>query len=164
MSHFERAEWRFLAGLSVAAVLAVHAAAAPVDWPPETRLAAMPEPAARPLHGETSLVLRFIQEEGPDSGHVRVELAPADRSLNPMEARQAAQQGFLEALNEPALEGLSRIVVEVRLVPDRERHMPDRSGLDSGGGPVTGAEDLALKRIYLFLARGGGIWSVMLAE
>jgi hypothetical protein len=144
MSHFEGAEKHFFAGLAVAALLIVQAVAAPVEGVSESRLAAMPEVTGRVLAGAASLHLRFVQEEGPDSGHVRVELTPTDRALNAMEARTAAQQAFLEALDEPALDGVSRIVVAVDLVAD--------------------TDDPALKRTYLFLAQGGGSWSVMMAD
>jgi hypothetical protein len=145
MSGWESAEWRFWAGLSVAFVLGVQAAAGAVDWDEPVRLAATPEATERPLNGSADVMLRFVQEGGPDEGLVRVELTPADRPLSAMEARAAAQQAFLEALNEPGLgDTLSRIVVEVRLVPD------------SG--------DPGLKRSFLFLSRGGGTWSLMSAD
>jgi hypothetical protein len=145
MSGWESAEWRFWAGLSVAFVLGVQAAAGAVDWDEPVRLAATPGATERPLNGSADVMLRFVQEGGPDEGLVRVELTPADRPLSAMEARAAAQQAFLEALNEPGLgDHLTRIVVEVRLVPD------------SG--------DPGLKRSFLFLSRGGGTWSLMSAD
>jgi hypothetical protein len=145
MSGWERAEWRFWAGLSVAFVLGVHTASGAVDWNEPVRLAAAPDAAARPLNGAADVMLRFVQEGGPEDGLVRVELTPAERPLSAMEARAAAQHAFLEALNEPGLgDNLTRIVVEVRLAP-------------AGG-------DATLRRSYLFLSRGGGSWSVMSAD
>jgi len=145
MSGWETAEWRFWAGLSVAFVLGVQAAAGAVDWNEPVRVAAAPEAAARPLAGAADVMLRFVQEGGPEEGLVRVELTPAERPLSAMEARAAAQQAFLEALNEPGLgDNLSRIVVEVRLVPE--------------------SDDPSLRRSFLYLSRGGGSWSVMSAD
>jgi hypothetical protein len=145
MSGLEKTEWRFWAGLSVAFVLSVQAAAGAVDWNLPTKVAAAPEATARPLHGAADVVLRFVQEGEPEEGLVRVELTPADRPLTGMEARAAAQQAFLEALNEPGLgDNLSRIAVEVRL--------------------VRGSEDPGLRRSFLYLSRGGGNWSVMSAD
>jgi hypothetical protein len=142
MSALDKAEWRFWAGLSVAFVIGVQAAAGAVDWDSPTMVAAVPEATVRPLEGSADLVLRFVQEGEPDEGLVRVELTPADRPLSVMEARAAAQRAFLEALNEPGLgDSLSRIVVEVRLVP--------------------GSDDPGLTRSFLYLSRGGGSWSIM---
>ena len=145
MSGLERAEWRFWAGVSVAFVMSVQAAAGAVDWNSPTIVAAAPEASARPLDGAADVVVRFVQEGEPDQGLVRVELTPADRPLTIMEARAAAQQAFMEALNEPGLgDELSRIVVEVRLVRD--------------------SEDPGLRRSFLYLSRGGGNWSLMSAD
>ena len=63
-------------------------------------------------------MLRYIQEDGPESGHVRVVLTPETRPLTVMEARKAAEKAFLEALEEPGLgDNLKRITVVVRLMP-----------------------------------------------
>ena len=63
-------------------------------------------------------MLRYIQEDGPESGHVRVVLTPETRPLTVMEARMAAEKAFLEALEEPGLgDNLKRITVVVRLMP-----------------------------------------------
>ena len=44
------------------------------------------------------VTLRYIQEDGPESGHVRVVLTPEARSLTIMEARMAAEQAFLASV------------------------------------------------------------------
>ena len=63
-------------------------------------------------------MLRYIQEDGPESGHVRVVLTPETRPLTVIEARMAAEKAFLEALEEPGLgDNLKRITVVVRLMP-----------------------------------------------
>lgn len=145
MSGLENTEWRFWAGLSVAFVLSVQAAAGAVDWSSPRMVAAAPDSSARPLDGAADVVLRFVQEGEPEEGLVRVELTPADRPLSTMEARAAAQQAFLEALNEPGLgDNLSRIVVEVRLVRE--------------------SDDPGLRRSFLYVSRGAGSWSLMSAD
>ena len=106
------------------------------------QLAATDAAPARPL--TANVALRFVQEDGPSSGHVRVELTPSDRPLNFFEARSAAQQAFLEALDEPGLgDDLQRIRVVVRLVPD-DRASATHSYLFLKTSPtnwtVTGAE------------------------
>lgn len=93
--------------------------------------------------GTADLEMRFVQEDGPESGHVRVELTPETRPLTIIEARSAAQQGFLEALNEKGLgDNLSRITVVVRLMPS--------SHPDPG----------AAEQVFLFLHKSGGDWTI----
>jgi hypothetical protein len=73
---------------------------------------------ARATGAAADFMLRYIQEDGPESGHVRVLLTPEARPLTIMEARMAAEKAFLEALDEPGLgENLKRITVVVRLLP-----------------------------------------------
>jgi hypothetical protein len=94
--------------------------------------------------GSANLTMHFIQDGGPESGQVRIELTPETRPLTIIEARTAAQQAFLEALKEPGLgENLRRITVVVRLMP---RSHPD---------PV-GAE-----QVIVFLHKGGSDWAVL---
>jgi hypothetical protein len=93
------------------------------------------------------LILHYIQEDGPESGHVRILLAPEVRPLTLAEARSAAQQAFLKALKEPGLgDNLSRITVVVRLMPASH---PDPA--------VT-------EQVIVFLHRGGHDWSVLAGE
>ena len=102
---------------------------------------------AATVSGTADVELRFIQEDGPESGHVRVVLTPQSRPLTVWEARSAAQQGFLEALNEEALEDdLRRITVVVRLVPPSH---PDPAGAEE---------------VVRFIHKGGGDWSVLAGE
>ncbi len=99
------------------------------------------------IGGSANLKMRFIQEGGPDSGHVRVLLTPETRPLTVIEARTAAQQAFLETLKEPGLgDNLSRITVVVRLMP--ESH-PDPSGYE---------------QVIVFVHKGGRDWSVLAGE
>ena len=68
--------------------------------------------------GAADFMLRYIQEDGPKSGHVRVVLTPETRPLTILEARMAAEKAFLDALDEPGLgDNLKRITVVVRLMP-----------------------------------------------
>ena len=97
--------------------------------------------------GTADVELRFIQEDGPESGHVRVELTPETRPLTVWEARSAAQQGFLEALNEKGLgDRLSRITVVVRLMP--------KAHPDPG----------AAEQVFRFLHKGGQDWTIQAGE
>jgi len=99
---------------------------------------------ARAMGEVADLTLRFIQEDGPDSGHVRVVLTPEARSLTVMEARMAAEQAFLETLNEPGLgDNLKRITVVVRLMPN--------SHPDPG----------AVEQVVVYQHKGGRDWSVL---
>ena len=99
------------------------------------------------LGGPADLTLRFLPDGGPDSGAVRVELTPESRPLTMLEARAAAEQGFLEALTEPGLgDGIRRITVVVRLTP---------AGLPGGD---------ARKEVFVFVHKGGKEWSVLAGE
>lgn len=96
------------------------------------------------LDDSAEVELRFFQEDGPDSGHVRVVLTPERRSLTAFEARSAAQQAFLKTLKEPGLgEPLRRITVVVRLMPASH---PESSGAE---------------QVIMFQHKGGRDWSVL---
>jgi hypothetical protein len=102
---------------------------------------------ARALASSANLTMRFIQEDGPESGHVRVVLTPDTRPLSVIEARTAAQQAFLETLKEPGLgDNLTRVTVVVRLMPQSH---PD---------------PLAAETTIVFLHKGGRDWAVMAGE
>jgi hypothetical protein len=99
---------------------------------------------ARAIGEVADLTLRFIQEDGPESGHVRVVLTPEARPLTVIEARMAAEQAFLQALKEPGLgDKLKRITVVVRLMPDSHPN-PD-----------------AAEQVVVYLHKGGRDWSVL---
>lgn len=146
MYRVSKAGWVFMA-MAAAGMAAGHIALAATgarDAQEVVEAAAGPTQA---LAGYANLTMRFIQEDGPDSGHVRVVLTPETRPLTVIEARSAAQQAFLEALKEPGLgDNLSRIIVEVRLMP--------RSHPDPEGAHTT----------IVFLHSGGQNWSVTAAE
>lgn len=109
----------------------------------DARLAATSAPAPREM--TANVELHFVQEDGPSSGHVRVELTPTDRPLSFFEARSAAQQAFLETLKEPGLgDELKRIRIVVRMAPE-----------EVPAGEV---------QSFLFLRTGAKNWSVMAAD
>jgi len=129
------------AGLVAGGLAIEQAAAATVEG--ETPQVA----EARAVGQVADLNLRFIQEDGPESGHVRVVLTPEARPLTVIEARMAAEQAFLEALKEPGLgDNLKRITVVVRLMPDSH---PDPA---------------ASEQVIVYLHKGGRDWSILLGE
>jgi hypothetical protein len=103
--------------------------------------------AARTLGDAADLTLRFVQEDGPESGHVRVELTPEVRPLTFVEARMAAEKGFLAALNEPGLgDNLTRITVVVKLMP-ASHPSPDMA-----------------EQVIVYRHKGGHDWSITAGE
>jgi hypothetical protein len=99
---------------------------------------------ARAMGEVADLSMRFIQEDGPESGHVRVVLTPEARSLSILEARMAAEQAFLETLKEPGLgDNLQRITVVVRLMPNSH---PDPD---------------VVEQVVVYQNKGGRDWSVL---
>ena len=59
------------------------------------------------------LEMRFAPAADGKDGHISVILTPQNRALSAHEARQAAEDAFLEALNEP---GLGAMLTQVRVV------------------------------------------------
>jgi hypothetical protein len=102
---------------------------------------------ARATGAAADFMLRYIQEDGPESGHVRVVLTPEARPLTVMEARMAAEKAFLDALEEPGLgEHLKRITVVVRLMPASH---PDPD---------------AAEQVIVYQHKSGNDWSVFAGE
>jgi hypothetical protein len=135
-----------VSGWGIASVAAAALAGAPVAA--ATGEGDLPQVAQARAMGEVAdLNLRYIQEDGPDSGHVRVVLTPEARSLSVIEARMAAQQAFLEALKEPGIgDNLQRITVVVHMMPE--------SHPDPG----------VAEQVIVYLHKGGSDWSVMAGE
>ncbi len=105
------------------------------------------EAVARTLRDAADLMLHFVQEDGPESGHVRVELTPETRPLTFIEARMAAEKGFFAALNEPGLgDHLSRITVVVQLMP-ASHPSPDHAA-----------------QVIVYRYKGGNDWAVTAGE
>ena len=130
-------------GLAAMALPAEIAVAATGEGEPQQVAATV----ARTLGDAADLTLRFVQEDGPESGHVRVELTPETRPLNFLEARMAAEKGFLAALNEPGLgDNLTRITVVVRLMP-AAHPSPD-----------------VAEQVIVYRHKGGRDWSITAGE
>jgi len=71
--------------------------------PAATGAGELPQVAEARVEGQVAdLTARYIQEDGPASGNVKVVLTPDTRTLSVIEARMAAEQAFLDALNSPA--------------------------------------------------------------
>ena len=139
-------DWVLAAGLAAAGAGAPQQATAVAGAEP-ARMAEAPPEAAQRLGNAADVMLHFIQEDGPASGHVRVLLVPETRPLTLPEARSAAQQAFLETLGQPGLgDNLSRITVVVRLMPASH---PDPA---------------ATEQVVVFLHKGGRDWSVLAGE
>lgn len=102
---------------------------------------------ARALGASADVMLHFIQEDGPQSGHVRVVLTPETRALTVIEARMAAEQAFLQTLKQPGLgDALDRITVVVRMMP-RSHPDPDQ-----------------VQQVIVYQHKGGPDWSVLPGE
>lgn len=149
MAKFSVSEWLIAAGLVAVAIVPSQVATGAVGAA-EGEARKLAEAALGPQHvpgGTADFEMRFVQEDGPESGHVRVLLTPETRPLTLLEARLAAQRGFLEALGEPGLGNeLRRIVVVVRLMPASH---PDAAGAEQK---------------FLFLRKAGATWSVVGGE
>lgn len=145
MVSFASSKGFILAGVAAGLIMGSQLAGAAVD---DTQI--MAEAVARPTEifaATADLEMRYVQEDGPDSGHVRVLLTPESRPLTVLEARSAAQQAFLEALTEPGLgDNLSKITVVVRLMP--------ASYVDPGQA----------EQVFHYLFKGGRDWSVLPGE
>jgi hypothetical protein len=147
MVWFSLSDWLLVAGVATVAVMPSQVATGAVGDGEMQRLAEAAAFAPRMLEGAANVELRFIQEDGPESGHVRVVLTPEARPLTMLEARSAAQQAFLAALSEPGLgDDLSRITVVVRLMPASR---PDPAQAE---------------QVFRFLHKGGRDWSILAGE
>ncbi len=149
MSRVAFTTWVAAAGLAAAGAAGVQLALAAKGDEAAQRVAEATgdfgEPV--PLAHAANLTMRFIQEDGPESGHVRVVLTPEVRPLTILEARSAAQQAFLETLKERGLgDNLKRITVVVRLMP---KSHPDPAGAE---------------QVIVYLHKGGRDWSVRPGE
>ncbi|MDQ3557819.1 MAG: hypothetical protein M3453_01260 [Pseudomonadota bacterium] len=131
----------------ITAILPAHFARGAVEDGAPLRLAEAVPVANGLLGAAADLRLEFFQEDGPDSGLVRVLLTPETRPLTILEARSAAQQAFLDALDEPGLgDNLTRITVVVRLMPKAFLTADPR------------------EEVFLFVHKGGREWSVLAGE
>lgn len=133
--------------VALAAIIPAHIAGGAVDAAAPRRLAEAVPIVTSMLGASTDLEMKFIQEDGPASGLVRVLLTPETRPLTILEARSAAQDAFLDALDEPGLgDDLKRITVVVRLMPKAHMTADPR------------------EEVFLFIHKGGREWSVLAGE
>ena|SRR5688500_11041036 len=147
MSKFTPAEWLLAAGLTLLLTIPSESASGAVAQGGLERLAEAVVDHPSIGASVADFEMRFIQEDGPQSGHVRVVLTPEARPVTALEARSAAHEAFLEALADPSLgDALRRLVVVVRLMPATH---PDPGGTEQK---------------FLFLRKLGSTWSVLPGE
>ena len=145
MSKVAYTGWVAFAALAAAGMAAPQLAAAPTGE--EARPVAEAVGEALAFGGSADMTMRFIQEDGPESGHVRVVLTPETRPLTLLEARSVAQRAFLETLKELGLgDSLKRITVVVRLMPTSH---PDPA---------------AAEQVVVYRHKGGRDWSVSVGQ
>jgi hypothetical protein len=103
------------------------------------------QPPVRPILGANNVMMTFEEDGDLFDGHIRVVLSPETRPLTLMQARSAAQEAFLEALNEPGLaDVINRITIIVELVPE--------------------AMEGDLKQVFLYESKDGKTWSLSAAQ
>jgi len=111
----------------------------------EQVIAEVAQPPARTILGANNVMMTFEEDGDLFDGHIRVVLSPEARPLTLMQARSAAQQAFLETLNEPALvDVINRITIVVELVPD--------------------ASENDFKQVFLYESKDGKTWSLTAAQ
>ncbi len=139
---FALSAWAFLILVEIGG-----SATAALDGEAPARLAEATAVPAPMLGGAATLAVRFVQEGGPEAGSVRVVLTPETRPITVLEARSAAQEAFLDALNEPGLgDGIRRVKVVVRLMP-----------AESAGADLR-------EEVFVFVHKGGSQWSVLAGD
>ncbi len=119
----------------------IPAAFGAIQERPEQVVAEIAPAPARPILGANSVMMTFEEDGDLFDGHIRIVLSPESGPLTVMQARSAAQQAFLEALNEPALvDVINRITIVVELVPQARE------------GDIT--------QVFLYETKDGKTWSV----
>ena len=104
-------------------------------------VAGVASPSVAPVLDANNVLMTFEEDGDLFDGHVRVVLSPESRPLTVMQARTAAQEAFLETLNEPALiDVINRITIVVELVP--------------------GAGESDLRQVFLYETKDGKTWSL----
>ncbi len=99
----------------------------------------------RPVPDANNVMMTFEADGKFADGHVRVVLRPDARPLTLMQARSAAQEAFLETLNEPGFaDVVTRITIVVELVPD--------------------ASESDLRQVFLYESKDGKTWSLKAAR
>ena len=125
----------------VVGITGVPAAFGAIQNQSEQVIAEVSQPPSRPIVGANSVLMTFEEDGDLFDGHIRIVLSPETRPLTLMQARSAAQEAFLEALNEPGLaDVISRITIVVELVPE--------------------ARDSDLRQVFLYESKDGKTWSL----
>ena len=123
----------------------IHAAFGAIQDQSEQVIAEVSPPPARAVPGANSVRMTFEADGDFAAGHVRVVLRPDIRPLTLMQARAAAQEAFLETLNEPGFaDVVNRITIVVELVPD--------------------ASENDLSQVFFYESKDGKTWSVSAAQ
>ena len=126
-------------------ITSIPAAFGAIQDQSEQVVAEVSQPSAGPVLGANHVVMTFEEDGDLFDGHIRFVLRPEARPLSLMEARIAAQEAFIEALNEPAfVDVISRITIVVELVPE--------------------ASEDDLRQVFLYESKDGKNWSLTAAQ
>ena len=129
----------------IVAITSIPAAFGAIQDQSEQVVAEVSQPLTKSIPGANHVVMTFEEDGDLFDGHIRFVLRPEARPLTLMEARSAAQQAFLEALNEPAfIDVISRITIVVELIPE--------------------AREGDLKQVFLYESKDGKNWSLSAAQ
>ena len=125
----------------IVVITSIPAALGAIQDQSEQVVAEVSQPLTKSIPGVNHVVMTFEEDGDLFDGHIRFILRPEARPLTLMEARFAAQQAFLEALNEPAfVDVISRITIVVELIPE--------------------ASEGDLKQVFLYESKDGKTWSL----
>jgi hypothetical protein len=125
----------------IVAITGIPAAFGAIQGQPEQVVADVAQPAVGAIFDANNVLMTFEEDGDLFDGHIRVVLSPENSPLTVMQARSAAQDAFLETLNEPALvDVIDRITIVVELVPD--------------------ARESDLKQVFVYESKDGKTWSL----
>ena len=133
-------------GLTVGvAIIGIPAALAAIQSLSDEAVAGVVQSPDKPAPGVNSVMMTLEPDGDFADGHIRIVLRPDTRPLTLIQARSAAQEAFLETLNEPALaDVVSRITIIVELVPD--------------------ASESDVKQVFQYETKDGKTWSLRAAK
>ncbi len=130
---------------AVVAITGIPAAFGAIQGQAEQMVAKVAQPAAGPILGANNVLMTFEEDGDLFDGHIRVVLSPEAQPLTLMQARTAAQEAFLETLNEPALvDVINKITIVVELVPEARESDP--------------------KHVFLYESKDGKTWSLAIDQ
>ncbi len=133
-------------GLAVGvAITGIPAALAAIQNLSDQVVAEVAQSPDKPVTGVNNVMMTFEADGDFADGHIRVVLRPDTHPLTLMQARSAAQEAFLETLNEPGFSDvINRITIVVELVP--------------------GASESDLSQVFLYESKDGKTWSLTAAQ